>query len=225
MATELRHLMPESEQVKLSGDVVAEIQDLKLRQFLAMLRIITRGSLPMLVDGSFFSSAQDDPEDFAKRLLSVLVLSIPDAEDETVAFLQSLVKPAGLIEGRRLDKHDVERNTLLIAQLDAIMQNPELDDMVTILEVVIRREAADIQALGKRLARMFQVAVKAGSTSRPHQSTKTSSAPSVAVSTLSASSTAGTTNIVWTSPSSDSGNALRPSGNDGSTSNGETSNG
>lgn len=222
MATELRPLMPESEQVKLTGDVVAEIQDLKLRQFLAMLRIITRGSLPMLADGSFFATAQEDPDEFAKRLLSVLVLSIPDAEDETVAFLRSLVRPVGLIEGRRLDKHDTERNTFLTAQLDAVMDNPELDDMVSILEVVVRREAADIQALGKRLAGMFRVAVKTGQTSRPRQSTPTYSAPSAAVSTLSASSTAGVTNIVWTSPSDDSGSASKPSENDGSTSNGET---
>lgn len=150
---ELHVLDPTPEPVKLADGTVVEIQDLKTRQFFKLLRIITRGSMPMFADGDFFN-VDGDAEEFTRRLLSVLILSIPDAEDEAIDFLRSLVRPAGLIEGRKLNKADAERNAELTARVDLVLDNPELDDLVTIIETVVRREAADIQALGKRLAGM-----------------------------------------------------------------------
>jgi hypothetical protein len=145
------------------------------------------------------------------RLLSMTLLSIPDAEDETIEFIRSMVYPVGLIERKGLNKQDAERNTLLWDALDEEMQNPDLDDLITIIEAVVKRESQDIQALGKRLASMFTLAEKTGQidtkSPSPTVSTSPSSAESPARSTSSRRSTGGRTKSSATSRSVESANA------------------
>ena len=230
MANELDALDPVPEQVKLLSGTVVVLEDLKARQFFRLLRIITHGALPLIQDMSLL---QIDPEadaaEFTGKLLSVLVLSIPDAEDETIEFIRSMCKPDGLIEGRRLNKQDTERNTALWAGLAEELENPELDDLVTIIEAVVKRESADIQALGKRLAGMFKLAAKTGQldpsrnpTSAP---TPTSSADSPEPSTSSPPSTAGTTTSSAASASVVYDSAWQRSESGDTTSAGSASNG
>ena len=38
------------------------------------------------------------------------------------------------------------------------LDNPELEDLVDLIEAIVRREAKDIMALGKRLAAMLKLA-------------------------------------------------------------------
>ncbi len=223
--TELRALSPEPEQVKLIDGTVVTIEDLRLRQFFKMLRIITRGSMPLLSDPNFFKVDTGDEDAFAKKLLTILVLSMPDAEDETVKFVRSMVKPYGLIERPGLNKSDRERNDELTARVDAALANPELEDTVSIMEKVVRREAKDMVALGKRLAAMFKLAEKTGQLSPTPASTPTTSDRSPASSTSSALSTDGPTTSSSTSPSSASISFSPSSENDASTSGGSESSG
>ncbi len=222
---EVSVLTPDTERFKLADGTHVEVEDLRLRQFLRMLRILTKSSLPLIMSSDLFAQNDLDSDEFARKLLGLILLALPDAEDETVVFLQSLVRPAGMIP-TPLNKSDAERNEWLTGQLRAKLANPELEDTVTIFEVVIRREAKDIQALGKRLRALWGLASKTGLGKRPSPpSTTVSSAPSPVVSTSSAASTGGLTNVVWDSPSDGSDSASKPSGNDASTSSGETSNG
>ncbi len=228
---ELDALDPVPEQLKLSSGTIVEIEDLKTRQFFKLLRIVTHGALPLMQDLSMFRLDPDaDLGEFTGRLLAVLVMSIPDASDETIDFVRTMVKPVGLIEGRKLNKADQERNDFLWATLDHEMENPELDDLITIVEAVVKREAADIQALGKRLASMMTLAAKTGQLKpgRPNQtdaSTRASSADSPEPSTFSPPSTAGTTTGSETSVSVDFGSASRPLASATTTSGGSASNG
>ncbi len=220
--SELRALDPVADQVKLLDGTVVLIEDLKTRQFFKLLKIITAGSLPLLTSSDLFDlNPDEDPAEFAKRLLAILVLSIPDAENETIAFLRSMVKPAGLIEGRALNKQDNERNNELTARVDQAMANPELDDTVSILEVVVRREANDIQALGKRLGSMFKLAAKTGQLSpSPSASISPSSVPSAEHSTSSSLNTGGPTTSSTTSASVVFDSVSPPSESGGTTSSG-----
>lgn len=228
---ELDALDPVPEQLKLSSGTLVEIEDLKTRQFFKLLRIVTHGALPVMQDMSVFRLDPDsDIGEFTGRLLAVLVMSIPDASDETIDFVKVMVRPVGLIEGRKLNKADTERNDFLWATLDNELENPELDDLITIIEAVVKREAADIQALGKRLASLMTLAEKTGQLKpdRPSQtptSTRGSSADSPAPSTSSPVNTAGTTTTSAASASADSGNASPPSVNDIITSDGSAGNG
>lgn len=229
MANELDALDPVPEQVSLASGTVVEIEDLKARQFFRLLRILTHAAIPSLGD-LFNVTADTDSEQFGMNLLMVTMLSIPDAEDETVTFIQSMVKPAGLVEHRKLNKQDAERNAELWAALAEELDNPELDDLVTVIEAIIKRESKDILALGKRLGAMFKLAEKVGQarpSTSPSQTSPggNSSAASPARSTSSRRNTGGATKRSATSRSAGSGNASQPSESAASTTSGATSNG
>ncbi len=236
MANELDALDPVPEEIKLSTGTVVAIQPLRARQFFKFLRIVTHGALPLMNDMSLFQMDDDmSQQEFTGRLLSVMLLSIPDAEDETVEFIRSMVEPAGLITGRKLNKQDSERNAELTARVDAELDNPELDDLVSIIEAIVKREAADIQALGKRLAGMFKLAQKTGQIPEIPQQDSPSPSPTSPEPNSSAGSpelsisyppnTAGTTTVYTTSTSGGSGSVWLQSGNASTTSNGETNSG
>lgn len=227
--TELDALDPVPEQVKLQSGTVVLLEDLKARQFFKLLRILTRGAVPVLSDLSLFKVNSDtSAEEFTTRLLTLLLLAVPEAEDETIEFVLAMVKPLGLIEGRKLNKQDTERNNELWAKLISELDNPELDDLVSIIEAVVQREAADIQALGKRLMGMLRLAQKTGqvpaSLIPPTVQVQTSSVDSPVSTTYSPTSTGGTTTgsagshyVVFdsASPPSESGPST-PSGSDAS---------
>lgn len=217
MANEIDKLDPVPDTVTLESGLRVQLESLRARQFFKLLRIITHGALPGMQQAGLFDMNDMDSQEFMGRLLSVTVLSIPDAEDETIEFLKSMCYPVGLIERKGLNKQDVERNTILWEALEAELENPELGDLVTIVEAVIKREAEDIQALGKRLASMFKLAEKTGQIDTPSPSptgsNSTSSEESPAPSTSSRRSTAGRTRTSRTSPSVESVNVSQLSGN------------
>lgn len=206
MANEIDKLDPIPELISLRSGLRVRLESLKARQFFKLLRIITHGALPS-VQAGLLSMDDLDTDEFMGRLLSITLLSIPDAEDETIDFVRSLCYPDGLIERPNLNKQDLERNQILWNGLDAELENPDLDDLVTILEAVVKREAQDIQALGKRLASMFKLAEKTGqiekpsSSPSPTESTPPSSEDSPAPTTSSRRNTAGPTKKSATSPS------------------------
>ncbi len=215
---ELDALDPVPAQLTLSTGTVVVIEDLRARQFFKFLRIITRGALPAMQDMSIFNvDGNLDAREFGGRLLSLMLLSIPEAENEAIEFVQAMCKPAGLIERRglgKLNKQDQERNTALWATFLMEMDNPELDDLVSIIEVIVKREAADIQALGKRLGAMLKIAEKTGqipeqSPSRTSQD-ENSSEDSVEPSTYSPPPTDGPTITFSGSPSDGFANVSPP---------------
>lgn len=158
--TELDTFDPENTTVTLQEGFTVEIQDLKTRQFFKLLRIITRGTGPLMSEMSL--SGTDSTDEFVGKLVAMVLFAIPEAEDETIDFLLSMVEPVGLRKGRRLSDEDKEFNTQLYESLLSVLDNPVLEDLVTLLEVIVKREAADIQSLGKRLQKMFSLAGKTG---------------------------------------------------------------
>jgi hypothetical protein len=210
--SELDALDPVPETVTLSTGTVVVLESLRTRQFFKFLRIITRGALPSLQDLSIFKMDGDsDPREFAGRLVSLMLLSVPEAEQEAIDFIQSMCKPVGLVDRRsgRLNKQDLERNTELWANVLTDLDNPELDDLVSIVEAIVKREAGDIQALGKRLGAMFALAEKTGQlpNRNPTSPGPNSSADSPEPTTFSATSTDGTTSASTTFHFGGSGNA------------------
>lgn len=225
---ELSKLDPDTQTIVLSSGLHVQLESLRARQFFKLLKIITHGAMPNMRELGLNDIDDLSVEEFMGRLLTVVVLSIPDAEDETIGFIRSMCYPAGLIERKGLNKQDVERNKELWAGVDAELENPQLEDLVTIIEAIVKREADDIQALGKRLASMFKLAEKTGQLSTPptpKASTPPSSEDSPAPSTSWPPNTAGTTPEFSTSPSADSGNAWLPSASVSTTHAGSASNG
>lgn len=228
MTSEIDALDPRATPIQLSSGTWILIEALRARQFFKLLRIITHGALPLLRDAGLFEVDQD-PEEFGQKLLSVMVMAVPDAEDQTIDFLLSMVKPHGLTERRPINKQDKENNERLWQIVYAEMSNPDLGDLLTIVEAIVRQEAKDIQALGKRLAAMFQIAEKTGQippeSKSPTSPEQNSSEDSPARSTSSRPSTDGTTNASEISLSADSGSASQQFVSAGSTPSTNGSNG
>lgn len=156
-------LIPNSEPVKLESGMLVTIEEMRTRQFLRMLKIVTRGALPLISDPAMLRISDDvSKEVFTARIISLLLAAFPEAEDETISFLQSMVSPHGLIEKSVLQESDIVANKKKWAELDAELANPRLGDTVTLIEAIVQREASDLQALGKRIAAMFKVAQKTG---------------------------------------------------------------
>src|SRR5712692_148081 len=157
---EMSAILPEDERVKLSSGTFVLLEPLKMRQFFRLMRIVTHGAGPAISRMNI--DVNSSVEQFTTQLATLILFSIPDAEQETIDFLMSMVKPDGLIENRALNKLDKERNLELIENLRAELDNPEPEDFVTLIEVIVKREAEDLQALGKRVAAMFRMAQKVG---------------------------------------------------------------
>jgi hypothetical protein len=158
--TDVDVILDENQTVTLSTGLEINILPLKARQFFKLLRIVTHGAGGMIFNLNLSSS--DTPEEFGAKLLAVIGFAIPDAEDEVIEFILSIVKPAKEKSGRSLSKSELAENKKLDEELRTELFNPELEDLVTIVEAIVQRESEDLQALGKRLMAMFTLAQKTG---------------------------------------------------------------
>lgn len=134
-----------SEPILLKSGTPIQVRRLRTRQFFGLLRIVTRGGFSVLPAINF----DTDDENFGTQMMALVIFAIPEAEDEAIEFVQSMVLPASA--GEEAD-----------AALKEELEDPEFEDLVTVLEVVFRQEADDLKSLGKRLKAMMEVAKKTG---------------------------------------------------------------
>jgi hypothetical protein len=216
MDSELDRLDPDVTPLTLSTGLDIEIVRMKTRQFFRLLKVLTHGAgARMLQSGLDFEA---EPSVFVTKLSALVAMSVPDAEHETIEFLDSMGQPAGLAGGvygkspNELNKQEKERDDSLWVRYHRELFNPDPMDTFTIVEAIVRREAEDVQALGKRFGALMKMAQKMGQDA-PGEPDPTptgnelhqSLAPSPAASTSSATSTGGPTGTSSTSPSADSG--------------------
>jgi len=219
-ASETEIIAPLPTSYTLSNGLEVDVQPLKTRQFFRLLKIITRGAAPILgeMTGGLLSG---NDEDVAGSLIGLIVFAIPEAENEAIEFLNSMILPSDLESSR--DKGAQARNNDRYDKLAEAMLNPELDDTIGLIELIIRREASDLTALGKRLVSMLALAEKTGqldptspsSNSGSKKQTPTdSSEASPEPSTPSSESTDGQMTISLTAPleESDKSSQLSSSG-------------
>lgn len=146
--TDIDTIASEPTPLTLESGFEIKIARLKTRALMALLKILTRGASEVLATLRF--DADTPQEEFTGQLLGATILAIPEAEDETVEFIQRMVTPAGLKEGR-LSKADIQKNVELEAELRRELDDPELTDLVTIVSEIITAEAPHIRALGNQL--------------------------------------------------------------------------
>lgn len=182
----------------LSSGLTVAIEPLKTRQFFRLFRIITHGA-PAYLEGSLTGLFEGDTEEVTTRLVAMIVFSVPEAEEQTMDFLSSMVRPVDLESGA-LSKAAQVRNDQKWNEVEAAMVNPSMEDTLGIVELIIRRESKDLAALGKRLMSMLEMATKTGqvsdgsATPRKASTRKASSAASPEPSTSSQPNTDGLTN-------------------------------
>lgn len=139
-----------------SGTRVRTVR-LRTRETMALLKILTAGAGDVLAQTQF--SADMDKDEFIGIFIGSVILSVPEAETETIDFVRRMVIPEHYIDDART-KPEMEANADMMSSLFVEMDNPPLDDTIEILERVIRIEAPHILALGKRLAALLEVQKK-----------------------------------------------------------------
>ncbi len=159
--SELDRLDPTLPVVKLSTGYALDIQRLKTRQLFRLLKVLTHGAGPALMQSNL-NFNEDSPQEFGQKLLALVIMSIPDAENEFIEFLASMCQPHGLANGKKLTKQQGEDNTALWTRYNEELHNPDPMDLLDVVEVIVKTEAPDLQALGKRLAALFQTFQKTG---------------------------------------------------------------
>lgn len=138
-----------SDVITLSTGSKVRVVPLKARQFFRLLRIVTRGGAQVW---SMFRLSTDMEEgEFVSQLVAMVLFAVPEAEEETFDFIRAMLVPA---EG--------DPTAESMKALGAEVNDLGLDDIVSIIEVVVRREGADMQALGKRLQGLIPAADKTG---------------------------------------------------------------
>jgi hypothetical protein len=212
--SELDRIDPQPETCKLSTGFEVEVVRMRTRQFFRLLRVLTHGAGPAVTQAGLDFSA--DPGEFAQKLLTLVVMSIPDAEQEAIAFLSSMARPTGLTDkpATQMTKQETENNQALWGQFGTELHNPDLGDTLDLIEVIIRQEAPELQALGKKLQKVMTLFTRTGQDKEPPE-------PDLAVqdlslparsprpSTSSATSTGGPTSTSSTSRSAGSASASK----------------
>lgn len=143
-------IVSEDTPVTLLSGFKISVERLKTRALMTLLKILTRGASSVL--GELRLDADMDPAEFTGNLIGAVLLAIPEAEDETIEFINRMVTPAELKTGSRLSKTDLIFNDELEERLRDELDDPELEDLVTIVTEIVTIEAPHILALGKRLA-------------------------------------------------------------------------
>lgn len=151
---EIDRLDPQPTEMRLLSGLEFDLEPLRLRQFLRLLRIVSRGAADVLDSTSLDF---ENPQAFVQTFLGLVLFSIPEAEEETIEFLKSIIKV-------RNETGNPDKDSITYGELLSALDNPELEDTLTIVQALIEREAEDIRALGKRLGAMFKVAQKMGAT-------------------------------------------------------------
>jgi hypothetical protein len=206
--SELERLDPQLTEHKLSTGFALGVRRMRTRQFFRLLRILTHGAGPALAQSQL--NFGGDPAEFGQKLLMLVVMSIPDAEQETIAFLASMCEPAGLSgkQASQQTRQEGESDKALWDRYGEELHNPELDDTLDLIEVIVRQEAPELQALGKKLRKTLEMFQKTGQDKEPPEPEATpqdlsSPAPSRRRSTRSVTSTDGPTSTSSDSPSAD----------------------
>jgi hypothetical protein len=132
---DLDPIMPNVRTLDIEG-IQARVIPLRLREVFGIARIIGVGLGAGLFD---LDINWDDPEELKGAAGVLLLLALPNAEDECVAFLRSIVKP--------VDKDNEGR-------LRATMANPKPGVVFDILDLVLDQEGDDLGSLLGKARRM-----------------------------------------------------------------------
>jgi len=148
-------LSPEPDQLTLESGFVVRVEPLKTRGMFKLLKIITRGAGPILMQ---MPLDFNDTEAFVQQLLAVTLMAVPEAEDEAIQFLQAMVQPAEYNPDAK-SKADQQKNKELFERLVEELDDPNPLDTLNIITTIVTNEAENIGALGKQLAAALKTLV------------------------------------------------------------------
>lgn len=127
---DLDEILPEiTPTFEIEGRLV-RVKRLKAREFLGLVRVLTRGLGPNV--GMLAGIDWDDQSGAIQQLLGVAVVAIPNALEEFIDFIQTVVEPV----------HESDRGVVF-----AELANPEIDVVFSVFERVAIQEMDDLKGL------------------------------------------------------------------------------
>lgn len=147
-------ILSEPVPLTLSNGLEIEVERLRTRALMSLLKILTYGAGEALLNLRVTDDTSE--EDFTGALLGAIIFAIPEAENETIEFINRMVVPAGLRATKT--KEDIAHNVALDAQLRDALSDPDLTDLFLIVSEIVKREAPHIRALGKQISVLFPMA-------------------------------------------------------------------
>jgi hypothetical protein len=161
MADELSVLAPSDDTLELSDGTRVKLLDMRARQFFKLLKIITHGpALNLILQNGASNLLSGSEQQILGKLVGYIGVALPDSFDEVVGFLYDMIEPEGLV--KEDSKKAKEDNRALVQKLAQLMTNPEVEDILDLVEAIIKREAADLAALGKKVMKLLSLANKTG---------------------------------------------------------------
>lgn len=168
--SEVDTLVSEPKRLTLTNGAVVEVSRIKIRQLFKLLKVLSSGDTLGVI--SLYGDVSN--EEFSKTLVFAMLTAIPEAEEESIDFIRSLVAPVvPHPEGSRLTSAQIADNAEAMAKFSQAMENPDLDDFVDILIPVVQTEAPHIKALAKKLGALLeaqQKSLEAKASSKPKSS-------------------------------------------------------
>lgn len=178
MPDETSVLDPVPNIIELSGGYKVEVVPLATRQFFRLLKVVTHGAGPALLQSLLqFQVPEPEPGEteeqarekaeaaFGQSLAMIVLNAVPDAENEAIEFVQSMIKPLGIHEARgtrQLSKTEQAENRRLWEEHTEHIWNPKPEDTLDILVAVIEAEQGNLMALGKKLRQTVELFRKTG---------------------------------------------------------------
>jgi hypothetical protein len=151
--TDADRIDPQPEHLTLSTGLEVDVVPLKMRELFMLLRIVTRGGAEIL--SNMRLSLQMEEDEFVAQFVALIFFAVPEAIEETREFLQAMCRPSALTGNKKADAAVWE-------EFGAAFDNPEIEDAIDIIERIVKNEAGDILALGKRLRTAFNMAERTG---------------------------------------------------------------
>jgi hypothetical protein len=118
-------ILPEGGRVTIGG-IECQIARIKFREFMLLMRVITNGLGQSIKQ---FRLDPSNPDELQENLVAMVVLAVPNALEEFSYFLLSIVRPVA----------DSDRAALGLA-----LENPEADEMLDVLGILVEQEKDDL---------------------------------------------------------------------------------
>lgn len=119
------------------GAVLVRVNRLRTIELLMLLRALSAGVGPALAEVEF----TDDTDENVGLMVGLLVTGMGEAGPQLMDFLRAVVKPVGKADKDRVAKE---------------MVNPDFEDTLTIVEVMVTQEMPDFERLLGKAQAMFE---------------------------------------------------------------------
>jgi hypothetical protein len=124
---DIEEILPDEATVTISG-IQCRVERIKTRGLAMFMRVIG-ASVGTRITSLNISS---DPNEAAKELIGILMIAIPNAIDNTLAFVKMVVKP--------INEDDAKA-------LDAALFDPEPEELLDVIMVIVEQEKGNFAAL------------------------------------------------------------------------------